>query len=85
VTIQNPQGSGREETGVDLCIEELTVKLLFEILLAIFLHPVATILTWVNLLGRSDIGRGRKVIWAIIALIPIGPILYVLVGDGAFW
>jgi len=61
------------------------MKLVLEILLAIVLHPVATILTWVNLLGRSDIRRGRKVIWAIIALVPIGPILYILVGDGAFW
>ena len=61
------------------------MKLVLEILLAIILHPVATILTWVNLLGRSDIRGGRKFIWAIIALFPIGPILYILVGDGAFW
>jgi hypothetical protein len=61
------------------------VKLALEILLAIVLHPVATILTWVNRVGRTDIRGGRKVIWAIIALFPIGPILYVLVGDGAFW
>jgi len=77
---------GKAATSVN-CLrrEELAMKLVLEILLAIVLHPVATILTWVNLLGRSDIRRGRKVIWAIIALVPIGPILYILVGDGAFW
>ena len=61
------------------------MKLLIEILIAIILHPVAVILSWINLLGRSDMSGVRKLIWAIVVLIPIGPILYVLVGDGSFW
>ena len=61
------------------------MKLLLQIAIAILLHPVATILSWVNILGRSDLGTGKKVIWVIVSLIPIGPILYLLVGDGSFW
>lgn len=61
------------------------MKLLIEILLAIFLHPIATLLTWINLAGRSDLNGVEKLVWALVAIIPIGPILYVLVGRGSFW
>lgn len=60
------------------------MKLLFEILVAIVLHPIATILAILNILGRDDIG-GKKLIWSIVCIIPIGPILYVTLGDGALW
>jgi hypothetical protein len=62
------------------------MKLLIEILIAIVLHPIAVILVWLDLLGRSDIGRAKKVVWAVVALVwGIGPILYILVGDGELW
>ncbi|TMF84999.1 MAG: hypothetical protein E6I08_14680 [Chloroflexi bacterium] len=62
------------------------MKLLIEILLAIFLHPIAFILCLINIAGRSDLTTAKKLVWAIVTLVwGIGPILYVLVGDGAFW
>ena len=62
------------------------MKLLVEILLAIFLHPVAFILCVVNILGRRDLRGLQKVLWIVVTFIwGVGPILYVLLGDGAFW
>jgi hypothetical protein len=62
------------------------VKLVLEILLAVILHPIAVVLMWINLAGRDDINTTQKVIWAIVGLIwGIGPVLYMLVGDGALW
>ena len=53
-------------------------------LLVCFLHPVAVILVWVDLAGRRDIGFLAKVVWAVCALIPFVPFLYVLTG-GDLW
>jgi hypothetical protein len=62
------------------------MKLLFEILISAFLHPIAMVLMWVNLAGRTDMGGDKKLIWAIVGLLwGIGPILYMLVADGALW
>jgi hypothetical protein len=62
------------------------LKLVLEILISAILHPIAVVLMWINLAGRSDINRMQKVIWAIVGLIwGIGPILYILVGDGVLW
>jgi hypothetical protein len=62
------------------------MKLLIEILLAIFLHPIAFVLCLINILGRRDLGGLQKIVWAVVTLIwGIGPILYVLVGDGTMW
>jgi len=62
------------------------MKLLLEVLIAIVLHPIAFILMLINLVGRTDIGGGKKTIWALVGLLwGLGPILYVLVGDGALW
>ena len=62
------------------------MKLLLEILLALVLHPIAVILMWVNLAQRSDLGTGKKLIWAVVGIIwGVGPILYVLLGDGRLW
>lgn len=62
------------------------MKLLLEILLAIFLHPVAFILVLINIAGRQDLTDLEKVIWGIVSLVwGIGPILYVLVGRGTMW
>jgi hypothetical protein len=62
------------------------MKLLVEILLAIFLHPVAWVLCVVNIAGRSDLSGLKKVLWVVITFFwGIGPILYVLLADGALW
>jgi len=62
------------------------VKLLLEILLSIFLHPIAFILALINILGRDDLTGLQKVVWIIVSLVwGIGPILYVLVGGGRLW
>jgi hypothetical protein len=62
------------------------VKLLLEILLAIILHPIAAVLMWINLFGRSDLNTPQKVLWAVVGVVwGIGPILYMLVGGGTLW
>jgi hypothetical protein len=62
------------------------MKLLLEVLLSIILHPIAMILMWINLLGRGDMSGVKKTIWFIVSLIwGLGPILYILVDNGALW
>jgi hypothetical protein len=62
------------------------MKLLVEILLAIFVHPVVWVLCVINIVGRQDMGGLSKVLWIIITFFwGIGPILYVLLAKGAFW
>jgi len=62
------------------------IKLIVEILLAIFLHPLAWVLCVINIVTRTDIGGVKKVLWIIVTFVwGIGPILYVLLGDGEFW
>jgi hypothetical protein len=56
------------------------MKKLLEILLCI-LHPVAVVLIWINLLGRSDLSGLAKLTWAIAAIVPIVPFVYVLTGN----
>ena len=62
------------------------LKLLIEVLLAIFLHPIAFILCVINILTRNDLSGLKKVLWIVITFFwGIGPILYLLLGDGDFW
>jgi hypothetical protein len=62
------------------------MKLLFEILLSVFLHPIAMILMWINLIGRDDLTTFQKVIWFVVSILwGLGPILYLLVADGSLW
>jgi hypothetical protein len=62
------------------------MKLLLEILLSIILHPIAMILMWINLLGRTDMTDFKKFIWFVVSLIwGLGPIVYILVAEGALW
>jgi hypothetical protein len=62
------------------------MKLVLEIVIAVILHPIAFILMLINLIGRTDLSGFKKAIWAIVGLVwGIGPILYLVVGDGAFW
>jgi hypothetical protein len=60
-----------------------TMKKIIELLLC-FLHPIAVVLIWIDLLTRREIGTGAKVAWAIFVIIPIVPFLYVLTG-GDLW
>jgi hypothetical protein len=55
------------------------VKKLLEIVLCI-LHPVAVVLIWIDLLGRSEMATVPKLTWGIAALVPIVPFVYVLTG-----
>jgi hypothetical protein len=59
------------------------VKKILELLVC-FLHPIAVVLIWIDLLSRDDIGGGAKLAWAIFAIVPLVPFLYVLVG-GDLW
>jgi uncharacterized membrane protein YhaH (DUF805 family) len=59
------------------------MKKLLEILVC-FLHPLAVVLIWIDLATRRNISSGAKVAWAIFALIPLVPFLYVLTG-GDLW
>jgi hypothetical protein len=62
------------------------LKLILEILVSAILHPIAVVLMWINIAGRSDLNQPQKIIWAIFGVFwGIGPILYILVGDGALW
>jgi hypothetical protein len=62
------------------------MKLLVEILVAIFLHPLAWVLCVINIVGRTDMSGLKKFVWIIITVVwGIGPILYILLADGAFW
>ena len=62
------------------------MKLLVEILLALILHPIAFVLCLINILGRRDLSGGQQLVWIVVCLVwGLGPILYVLVGDGEMW
>ena len=62
------------------------MKLLLEILLAIFLHPLAFILALINITGRSDLTTLQKVGWGVVSVVwGIGPILYMVLADGELW
>jgi phospholipase D-like protein len=62
------------------------VKLLAEILVSIFIHPLAFVLAVVNIVQRQDLKDVEKIIWIIVSFFwGIGPILYVLVGRGELW
>lgn len=56
------------------------MKKVLELLLCI-LHPVAMVLTWINLALRTDIGLIAKLTWGIAALVPFVPFVYVLTGN----
>jgi hypothetical protein len=53
---------------------------ILELLLCI-LHPIAVVLIWINLVLRSDLGLIAKLTWAIAAIVPFVPFVYVLTGN----
>ena len=59
------------------------MKKLLEILVC-FLHPLAVVLGWINLAGRSDLSGAQKLAWGIFLIVPIVPFVYVLTG-GDLW
>lgn len=62
------------------------MKFILEVLLAIFLHPVAWVLCVINIVNRTDMGGFWKFLWIVITFVwGIGPILYILLGRGKFW
>jgi hypothetical protein len=62
------------------------MKIVLEILLSIVLHPIAMILMWINLIARGDMSSLKKTVWFVVSIIwGLGPILYVLVAEGALW
>lgn len=62
------------------------IKFIVEVLLAIFLHPIAFVLAVINIVNRQDMSGVAKVLWIIISFFwGIGPILYILLGGGKLW
>ena len=62
------------------------IKFIVEVLMAIFLHPLAYILCIINIVNRNDMSGLSKVLWIIITFFwGIGPILYIIIGGGKFW
>ena len=61
----------------------MDMKKLIELLIC-FLHPIAVVLIWLDLLTRRDIGTVAKLAWAVCSLVPLVPFLYVLTG-GDLW
>lgn len=56
------------------------MKKLLELILCI-IHPIAVVLIWINLATRTDIGLLARIVWAIAAIVPLVPFLYVLTGN----
>ena len=48
------------------------MKKLLEVLVC-FLHPLAVVLAWINLLGRSDLSGLAKLAWAVFMIVPVVP------------
>jgi hypothetical protein len=61
----------------------VTVKKLLELVLCIF-HPIAVILIWAGMFVRDDLGAVAKITWAIAAIVPLVPFVYVLTGNELF-
>jgi hypothetical protein len=58
----------------------VAVKKVVELLLCI-LHPIAVVLIWINLVSRRDLGLIAKLTWAVAAIVPFVPFVYVLTGN----
>src|SRR5439155_26363490 len=68
------------------CNTDAMVKLIVEIVLAIFLHPIAFVLCVIDIVNRQELSGLSKLLWIIVTFFwGIGPILYILLGRGKFW
>ena len=45
------------------------MKLLLEVLLAIFLHPVAWVLCVINIVGRANLSGTEKLVWILVTVV----------------
>lgn len=62
------------------------MKGILQFLFSLILHPVAMIMAWMNIVGRSDLNGIQKILWCALCIIwGIGPILYITVGKGELW
>jgi len=62
------------------------IILIVEIVLAIFLHPIAFVLCVIDIVNRQELSGLSKLLWIIVTFFwGIGPILYILLGRGKFW
>ncbi len=62
------------------------MKVLIEVLLSLFLHPVAMVLMWINVLARRDLGFFQKFLWILVSIVwGIGPLVYIFLGGGDLW
>ena len=59
------------------------MKKLLEILVC-FVHPLAVVLAWINLVGRTDLNGGQKLAWGVFLIVPIVPFIYIFTG-GDLW
>ena len=59
------------------------MKKLLELVLCIF-HPIAVILIWAGMFVRDDLGGVAKTTWAVAAIVPLVPFVYVLTGNELF-
>jgi hypothetical protein len=59
------------------------MRKLLELVICVF-HPVAVILIWAGMFVRDDIGIVAKITWAVVAIIPLVPFIYVLTGNELF-
>ena len=59
------------------------MKKLLELVLCIF-HPIAVILIWAGMFVRDDLGAVAKITWAVAAIVPFVPFVYVLTGNELF-
>ncbi len=59
------------------------MKIFFEIVLSVLLHPVAFLLMIINVVKRDDLTLLKKVLWLAVGWIwALGPLAYVFLGDG---
>jgi hypothetical protein len=56
------------------------MKKVLELLICL-LHPLAVVLIWINLAARRDLELIPKLTWAVAALVPFVPFIYVLTGN----
>ncbi len=56
------------------------VKKILELIVC-FIHPVAVVLGWINLAGRTDLSGMQKLAWGVFLIVPIVPFVYVLTGN----
>jgi len=59
------------------------MKKVAELVLCIF-HPLAVIFIWAGMFVRHDLGVVAKLTWAVAAIVPFVPFVYVLTGNEIF-